>query len=216
MREHVERQFGFLRSTAIGGIVFLLPLIVVGYLLGQVGSIVYWIAQFLNETFEIRTVHGYTVLLMAAIAVLIILCFGAGVAAQLAIGKKFSGIVEKHLIMIFPRYSIYKDQVAGGIGGELGRDRMKPVLIDHMGIYRPGLEIERSDDGRVTVYFPGSPDPWSGTFGFLKSEQVTNIDVDLGEFLATFERLGRDSYPLLRDAWKASQAGQVESTESTA
>ncbi|MCO8122815.1 hypothetical protein NHH03_13790 [Stieleria sp. TO1_6] len=197
MREHVDRHFGFLKSIAIGGIVFLLPLIVLGIVLAQVGSVVFTVVTALNEYLGINTAHGYAVVLAAAVAMLILLCFAAGVAAQMTVGKKISGTLEKHLTMIFPRYSIYKDQVAGGIGGDLARDRMKPVLVDVTGITRLALEIERSKDGKLTLYFPGAPDPWSGTIGFVDADRVQAVNIDLGEFMATFERLGRDSQTLL-------------------
>ncbi|SRR6056297_256575 len=198
MREHVDRHFGFLKSTAIGGIVFLLPLAVVGFLLGKVGSVVFVVATFLSQNLGIHSAYGYFVLLAASVALLVLMCFAAGVAAQLAIGRKLSGLVERHLMMIFPRYSIYKDQLAGGIGGDLARDRMKPISIDVLGITRLALEIERAEDGTVTVYFPGAPDPWSGTIGFVDQAAIKPLAMDVGEFMAVFERLGRDSFAIVQ------------------
>lgn len=197
VRRHFERSYQFLKSTAIGGIVFLLPMMVVGFLLGKIGSIVYEVAVFLNENLGIGSAHGYAVLLATSVAVLVILCFGAGVVAQWTIGTKLSDLIERYLTLIFPRYSIYKDQVAGGIGGDLARDRMKPVLVDVCGVVRPALEIERGSDGNVTIYFPGAPDPWSGTVGIVAPSKVKHVNADPGEFLATFERLGRDSAALI-------------------
>ncbi len=204
MRRHLERPVGFLRSTAIGGIIFLLPLIVVGWLLGKAGSVVYMIAIFLRDTLDIHTAYGYSVTFAAAVAVTVLACFAAGVAARMALAKKISGAAEKHLTMLFPRYSIYKDQVAGGIGGDLAGDRMKAIMVEVAGVHRPAVEIERANDGTVTVYFPNSPDPWSGTIGFMPSEKVLRLEVDFGEFIAIFERLGRDAYPLIRSRTVAS------------
>lgn len=204
MRRHLERPVSFLKSTAIGGIIFLLPLVVVGWLLGKAGSVVYAIALFLRDMLDIHTVYGYAITFAAAIALTVLACFAAGVAARMTLGRKISGAAEKHLTMIFPRYSIYKDQVAGGIGGDLVGDRMKPVMVEVAGVHRPAVEIERAEDGTVTIYFPSSPDPWTGTIGFMPSEKVQRLEVDFRDFIAIFERLGRDAYPIIQNQTVAS------------
>ena len=66
MKEHVARKIGFLKTTAIGGLVFLLPLIVIGILLGQLVPIVLTVAQFLNETLGFKSATGYAVLALTA------------------------------------------------------------------------------------------------------------------------------------------------------
>ncbi|KAA5539336.1 DUF502 domain-containing protein [Roseiconus nitratireducens] len=197
MRRHIERPVGFLRSMAVGGVIFLLPLIVVGWFVGKAASVVYVVAIFLQQTLNITTAYGYAMVTAAALALVVLACFAAGVVARMTLGRKLSGLIERHLTMIFPRYSIYKDQVAGGIGGDLARDRMKPILVEVNGVKRPALEIERAGDGTTTIYFPGAPDPWSGTIGFLPADQVQSLEVEIGQFLAIFERLGRDSYNVI-------------------
>ncbi len=204
MWRHLQRPVGFLKSTAIGGVIFLLPLIVVGWLLGKAGSVVYMIALFLRDTLNIHTTYGYAITFGAAIALIVLACFAAGVAARVSLGRNISGAVEKHLTMIFPRYSIYKDQVAGGIGGDFAGDRMKPIMVEVAGVHRPAVEIERAEDGTVTVYFPSSPDPWSGTIGFVPGEKVQRLELDFRDFVAIFERLGREAYPLIRNKTAAS------------
>lgn len=191
MIDHVSRRIGFLKTTAIGGLVFLLPLIVIGFFVGQVVPIVLTVAKFLNETLGFKTATGYLILLGLSVAVIVLVCFAAGIVARWTIGKRVGGFVERNLTMIFPRYSIYKDQLAGGLDAESLRGRMKPALVDLHGVRRPVLEIERSPGGLVTIYLPGAPDPWSGTIGFVEPHEITPIETDLGEFLAVFERLGR-------------------------
>lgn len=187
-----RRPFRFLRSTAIGGLLFLLPLIVLGYLLGKVGAVVYQVALLLNEFMGVNTAYGYAVLLIASLALIVLACFGAGVAAQWTLSRRLGEFVERHLMLIFPRYSIYKDQVAGGVGGKFARDRMTPVLVEIHGLTRMALEVERSEE-LITIYFPGAPDPWSGTVGFIAADRVRPIQAEFGDVMNTFEKLGRDS-----------------------
>ena len=192
-----ETKRGFLTTTAIGGLLFLLPLIVIGALIGQVVPIVLTIAEFLGEFLPFRSPGGIALLVLLAIAVLLLICFAAGVLARRTIGKRISEGFERLLLLLFPRYTIIKDQMASSVGGHENRPRMKPVLVRLYGTLQIGLETERSDDGLVTVYLPGSPDPWSGRVVILTADEVEATDMKFGDAVATFEQLGRGSAALL-------------------
>jgi len=187
----------FLKTTAIGGLLFLLPLIVIGALIGQVVPIVLTVAEVLGEYIPFKTPGGIALLLLLAVAVVLLICFGAGLLAQRSFGKRLSEGFEKKLLLLFPRYAIFKDQMAGSIGGDESKPRMKPVLARFNDSLRIGFEIERTDSGLVTLYLPGAPDPWSGSVVFLNADRVDPLNVDFGNTVATFEKLGRDSAALL-------------------
>jgi uncharacterized membrane protein len=193
MRRHLLKRIGFLKTTLIGGLIFLLPLIVIGVALGHVVRVVLAIAAFLRDTLGISTASGYAVVVGIAVASVILLCFAAGLAARWTIGRRLMGFIESRLTMIFPRYAIYKDQLAGGIGGDFHRGELKPVLARMLdGSARLALEVERRD-GVVAIYLPSAPDSWSGAVAFLPAERIIPINADFGEVMATFEKLGRNS-----------------------
>ncbi len=188
---------GFLKTTAIGGLLFLLPLIVVIALIGQVVPIVLTIAGVLGDVIPVRTAGGIALLILLAIAILLLVCFGAGLLARWSLGKRVSASFEKTLLVVFPRYAILKDRMAGTIGGDETKPAMTPVLATLVDSQRIGFEIERTDKGLVTVYLPGSPDPWSGSVVLLDAERVDRVEGDFASVVATFERLGRGSASLL-------------------
>lgn len=190
----------FLRTTAIGGVLFLLPLIVVGALIGQVVPIVLSIADGLGAILPnaVKTVGGISLLILLAIGVLLMLCFAAGVLARISFSRSVSEAFEKKLVLLFPRYAIIKDQMADTIGGDHARPQMKPVLVQYNGTKRIAFETDRSDDLRiVTVYLPGSPDPWAGYVAILSSDQVEPLNAEFGEAAAICEQLGRGTAKLL-------------------
>jgi hypothetical protein len=45
----------------------------------------------------------------------------------------------------------------------------------------------------VTVYLPGSPDPWMGSVVILPAERVEPVAVEFGDAVAVCEQLGRNS-----------------------
>jgi uncharacterized membrane protein len=130
---------------------------------------------------------------------LLFACFGAGLLARRSLGKKLSENFEKYLLLLFPRYAIIKEQMASGIGGHENKPKMEPVLVRFIDSQRIGFETERTDDGLVTVYLPGSPDPWAGSVVQLNADRVETLDAEFGDTVATFEQLGRKSTALLAD-----------------
>ena len=152
----------FLRTTAIGGLLFLLPLIVVGALVGQVVPIVLTITKALGDILPgfIKTPSGISLLIAMSIAILWLLCFCAGILAHGSLGQRFSEMFEKKLVLLFPRYSILKDQMAGSLGGGHAKPQMKPVLVQFDDCLRIGFETERNEQAQlIAVFLPGSPDP---------------------------------------------------------
>lgn len=187
----------FLKTTAIGGLLFLLPLIVIGALIGQVVPIVMSVAESLGEYIPVKTPAGIGLLILLAIVVVLLLCFAAGLLARRSLGKRITENFEKYLLLLFPRYAIIKDQMAGSIGGHEARPQMKPIVARFEDSLRIGFEIERTDTGLVTVYLPGAPDPWLGTVVLVNADRVEQADIEFGEAVAIFEQVGRGSAALL-------------------
>ncbi len=95
MSQHVKKSFGFLKTTAIGGLIFLLPLIVIGALVGQVVPIVMTVANLLYEYIPFKTRAGIALLFALSIGIVLLMCFAAGLIARWSIGKKLSRFIEK-------------------------------------------------------------------------------------------------------------------------
>ena len=87
MSQHVKKSFGFLKTTAIGGLIFLLPLIVIGALVGQIVPIVLSIATFLSDYIPVKTPAGIAMLIGLALGIVLLLCFAAGLVARWSIGE---------------------------------------------------------------------------------------------------------------------------------
>ncbi|MGI9515485.1 MAG: DUF502 domain-containing protein, partial [Pirellulaceae bacterium] len=104
--KEARKHFGFLKTTALGGLFFLLPLIVLGALIGQLVPVVVTIAEALYELVPLKTPGGIALLLAIAIGIVVLTCFIAGVLARRAIGQRISRYFEKNIALLFPRYTI--------------------------------------------------------------------------------------------------------------
>jgi len=198
MKDRVTRTAGVLKTTAIGGLIFLLPLAVVGGLLGYVYSVVLVVYEPLKKYLPVSSAAGTALLFLLAVGILVALCFVCGLAARRAIARRFSRMVEKHLVMVFPKYAIYKDILAGNVGGDAHAPSLVPVTIQFDDSIRIGYEAGRTEQELVIVYLPGAPDPWMGSVVLVEPQRVQPLNVAFGEAAAICERLGRDSAASLK------------------
>jgi len=197
MKDKVTKTFGFLKTTAIGGLIFLLPVAVIGAVLGYVYNVVLAIYEPLKEHLPVSSVGSTILLFVVAVGILVMLCFFCGIAARRAIARKFSKTIEKHLVMVYPKYAIYKDILAGNVGGDTHGPSLIPVTVRLNDAIRIGYEAGRTEQGLVIVYMPGSPDPWMGSVALVEPDRTEPLDVDFNETAAICERLGRASEKLL-------------------
>lgn len=193
MKERINKSFGFLKTTALGGVLYLFPLVVLGALFGYVFNIVYAVAKPLKDYLPVDTPVGFAVLFLATLGVILLLCFICGLLTRRAFAKQFSQRIEKRLMTVFPKYAIYKDLLAGEIGGDENVPTLTPVTVRLHDCDRIGFETDRLSDGRVAIYLPGAPDTWAGFVALVSAEQVTPLNLPLAEVVGLSERLGRDS-----------------------
>lgn len=193
MKQRIENSIGFFKATALGGVLFLLPLAVVAGLLGYVYSFAVVIYQPLEEHIPVKTGTGIAVLFVAGVALLLLLSFLAGLLASRAIGRRFAGFLEKYLSTLFPKYAICRDVLAGNIGGTRDVPSLKPVLVETPESQRIAFEADRLNDGQVVVYFPGAPDTWIGHVGLVEQKRVQSLNVPFNDVVGMLEQLGRGS-----------------------
>lgn len=212
MRNHVIGKLSFLRATAIGGIFFLLPLVVLLFFIGQIAQVVFAVAvqiqPVLRDYLGINDATGYGLVSAIAVLVLVLACFVAGILASRSVARQFTGWVEKYLLMMFPRYAIFKEQLSGNIGGDIAKNRLTPVRVRLDGYSRLAFEVERFPEvvenqpvdpaTLVTLYLPGAPDPWSGTVIYTTVDRVEPVDAPFPDVLGAFEKLGTDTQKILR------------------
>jgi uncharacterized membrane protein len=194
-----RRSIQFLKTTAIGGLLFLLPLIVVAALITQVAPILIQIAYFVRD--NLPAIQSVNISFIASIVLgaLLLLCFAAGMIARWSISKRLTKLFEKQLLLLFPRYAILKDHMADTIGGQENRPNSKSVLVTLHDRQMIGFESERSDDGhRVVVYLPGSPDTWAGTTMIVSASQVTPLDRTFGDTVTIHEQMGLGSLAFIK------------------
>ncbi|MGB0963684.1 MAG: hypothetical protein ACPGVY_13400, partial [Mycobacterium sp.] len=69
-----------------------------------------------------------------------------------------------------------------------------PVVVQFDEYSQIAFEIEReADGGKVALYLPGAPSPWSGTVAYVAPERVERLSMSLREALTNIRMLGSGS-----------------------
>jgi uncharacterized membrane protein len=185
----------FLKTTLIGGLLFLVPLVVVGVVIGKAVGIMLVIAEPMAAFLPVESAAGVALANLIALACVVLLCFLAGLVGRTALAKAFSDKAESTILQKIPGYTFFK-----GMTSMLSPDEnadLKAVLVSLEKAERLGLEVERVGTDRVAVYFPGSPNAWSGIVQIVSTDQVKPIDIPMMSVIEHAEQLGRGANKIL-------------------
>ena len=76
---------------------------------------------------------------------------------------------------------------------------MLPVVARFDDNAQMAFELERAE-GIVTVFLPGSPDPWGGTVVHMPEDRITVMDAKMQDVSKIMKSLGRGSSSILPSA----------------
>ena len=185
-----------IRTTLLGGIVFLIPLVFVVAVVGKAISIMQSVAVPLGEFIEVESVAGVAIVPILTTAFMIFSCLIAGLLARSSGGQKIYRKLDTVLLQMIPGYAWVKG-VTGGIRDEDVDEVLKPVLVTFDDQSQLAFEVDRGADGLVAIYLPGAPDPRAGTVSYVTSDRVQPLDVDFKVVTRICKNLGRESIAVL-------------------
>jgi len=183
-----------IRTIAVGGLIFLVPFAVALLLLGKVYSFSKQVAEPLDEMIPVEAVGGVALANILAVTLIFLACFLAGIVATRAWGKTIYRRIDEWLLNLIPRYGFVKSMTES-VGGQEG-STLRPVLVRFDDLSQIGFEVERGPGDLVTVYLPGSPDPWSGSVAQVTSDRVDALAADFTTVVQSLRKLGRGSSTL--------------------
>lgn len=196
--------FQFLKTTIVGGIVFLVPLVAIFYVIGKALQLSRKVAEPMAAFLPFDRVGSIALANLIAIIVIVLLCFFAGLAARTSFASTFVRESESRFLWKIPGYGFVKGFTDGLSGGEA--TSMRPVLMKLDDAAQLAFEVERLDDGRVVTYVPGAPDPWAGAVMIVEPERIEILPIKMMAAVQNIRSLGRDSHRFLGAPPKANNA----------
>lgn len=186
----------FIRSTVIGGIVFLVPFVVLIFVLGKAFQAMSHVAAPLSKLVPSETFGQIAAVDLIAAALILLLCFLAGLVARSAVAASVVRALESRVLSRIPIYQFVKGMTSSVVEAEKG-EAMTAVLARLDDYAQLAFEIERTKSGDVVIYLPGAPNPWSGSICIMSPERVTPLDMSMIAAVQNIKHLGKGSSELI-------------------
>lgn len=190
-----KRGIQFVLTTAIGGVVFLIPVVVLVVVIAKAIGFMMVVAKPMADWLPVDTIGGVALANVIAGVALVLVCFLAGLLARHALASAFVGQLESKVLVNVPGYLMVKSLVSGFDESRIAG--LKPVALQLGTAERVGYEIEKLPDGRSMVFIPSPPNPFSGITQVLPPDQVTYLDVSIKQIVEVTENFGHGVHEVL-------------------
>ena len=185
-----------IKTTLIGGLIFLIPMVFVVAVVGKAIQIMQSVAVPLGKLIPVESVAGIAIVPILTTLILILSCLLAGVLARSSVGQRVYKKLDTVLLQMIPGYAWVKG-MTGGIRDEDADEVLKPVLVRFDDQFQLAFEVDRAADGLVAVYLPGAPDPRAGTVSYVTSDRIQPVAAGVKAVTKVCKNLGRDSTAML-------------------
>lgn len=181
----------FIKTTLIGGVLFLVPVIVLVVVVAEAVDLMMAVAEPVAAVLPVKTVGDIALVKIVAVVAVVLLCFLAGLVAQTRLARKLTKGIEAAILDRIPGYTMFRGMTSG-----LDPERaaqFEPVTVARMGVQRIGFRVEQVDADRAAIYFPNAPNVWSGVLEIVPVSSVEPIDASVMEVIENIEKMGRGS-----------------------
>jgi uncharacterized membrane protein len=186
----MQSVWRFFKITLMGGLLFLVPFIVLTLVLGKAFGMIQGIVEPLSKTLALEDAFGGSGVIMLGLALLMVICFCAGMLAQTAAASRLVDLLEGAVLSKVPGYSILKDASENLIDTNI-ESKHSTVLVRLDDAWQFGLKMESIGNGDlVTVFIPDSPTPQSGSVLIVAADRVRNTDIPIGTTITCLRNRG--------------------------
>lgn len=178
-----------LRTTILGGALFLAPFVILVILLSKALEITRGAIRPIAERLPFESLIGLEAPKILAGLLLVVVCFVAGLFARTSRAKRLVGWLETALLSNLPGYSFMKN-VGEEYAAGAPTSGHESVLVRLDDSYQLGFLVERLASGHVVVFLPGAPKPWNGDVLIVEDSRVTLLSPSSKVAVRCLQQLG--------------------------
>lgn len=184
----MKALLSFLRDTITGGILFMLPVILVIMLLMKAHEMLSKLIKPFSGMLPI-SVMGFDGSRVIAIFLMVLICFISGLLFRSTAVRKGVNQLEDNFLYLIPGYTLIKSITADAVGDKDQHD-LKPVLVEIEGIMKIGFLAEERDDLCV-IFFPEPTKSDAGEVVIMPRTSVKSIDASTNKIAQCMKRFGK-------------------------
>ena len=190
----------FLKTSLIGGLFVLLPLILVYLLLAEILQLVVAMATPIADLFPKGTFDRVNAPVLMALILIVGASFLFGLALRSMTLRRFGLWIERAVLGRLPLYNVVKSLSRGLIGAKEDTAFRPAMLNSPDGVREIVYVVEDHGDGQVTVLVPWSPTSFSGSVKIMSSDRIEMLEASLGDASRVLSQWGMGARELLGKA----------------
>jgi uncharacterized membrane protein len=202
----------FIRATFLGGVLFLIPLVLVALVVREALRLASRLVAPMAEMLPAERIGGVIVADGVAVVALLALCFLAGLLVGTRPGHAMAQRLERMVLRKMPGFSLIKSASHSLAGLKEGGD-IQPALARIEDAWALAFVVERHSSGLLTVFVPSAPTPAAGSIYYLTSDRVQLLDVPVPVAVGCVMTLGVGSNALLDAAGQLLPNGRTAGIE---
>jgi len=180
---------GFLRTTIMGGLFTLLPILLFILLLIEILELLVGLATPIAGLLPKGTFDQAQFPVLLALILLVGASFLVGIALRSSAGRRFWNWVESNTMGRLPLYNALKSIFTGFTGSD-GNESFRPALLKSPDGDELVYLVEDHGNGRATIMIPWSPTPFAGSIKIVERQQIELLDTNLGDFTMVLSHWG--------------------------
>jgi uncharacterized membrane protein len=186
----MKNILNFIKTTIIGGLFVLLPVILLYLALSEAGEMLVVMASPIADLFFPGRFEDIKSPILIAIPLLIGISFILGLIMLSDSGRRFGNWIERIIFGRVPGYNAIKSLTKGFTDSQ-HESSFKPALLKSAEGEKEFVYIvEELDDNNLTVMVPWSPTPFAGSIKIMPKDRVEPLAVSMGKLTEAISQWG--------------------------
>jgi uncharacterized membrane protein len=185
----------FLKTTVIGGILVLLPLVACAAAIAAVVSVLHDLLVPIARLLPVERLGGIRVASLLVVAAVLLLCFVLGLLVRTAVARAVGRWFDRNLLGHLPGYRLVR-RLAGTLGGDPSETLGRPVWVRLGDSREIGFLTEEHVGDEVAVFLPASPRVTVGRVVVVPRSRTERISAPLPQVVKSISDFGVGSSTL--------------------
>jgi uncharacterized membrane protein len=193
----MKNTIDFIKSMVIGGIVFIIPLIILIIIIEKTFSLSKIIVTPIVKFLAAKEIMGFAADIVLAVGIILFFLFIVGIISRTSAAKNTMSRLEDKLLSRLPMYPQIK-QASGSILKLEGNNSLKTVLVEAEGGKRLAFMVNKLDNNQSIIFLPDAPNPWSGSIVFIDNQKYKEINLTFNNAMQILTSMGTSSNDILK------------------
>jgi uncharacterized membrane protein len=193
----VNKIAEFLKTSLIGGLFILLPLVLFYLLLSELLQVVVALATPIADLFPKGTFDQVKMPVIIGIILIVGASFMFGLALRFASLRRLGVWIERTLLDRLPLYNAVKRMGRGLVGEQEDSAFRAGLFSSSDGEKEVVYIIEDHGDGQMTILFPFAPASFAGSVKIVSADRIEILETSFGDASRVIAHWGVGAQELL-------------------